>query len=1545
MIISVKSSRLAFAAACLVLLGAALFAIVPGAAQASQGVVSSFGSPNPGAGPGELNAPEGLAVNEASGDVYVADSANDRIQQFTPSGAFVRSFGSAGSGAAQLSDPQGLAVNQSTGNLYVTDQGNLRVDEFSADGAFIRAFGAGVVASGPDQVPLNERQLLTVSATGGTLAFQATATGNLSAATATGLLSFATGTGDLSAATGTGNLLGPATGRGKLTSGSPVVEEVTTTTGAFAAGREITGPGIPSGTTITAIGAGTLELSANANANASAVALVVPGSKTVTGLTTSTGAFAIGQQISGPGIPSGATVTALGAGTLELSAPATANGSAVALTAGSKTVTGLTTSTGAFAIGAAISAPGIPAGATIKALGAGTLELSAPATANGSAVALTAGSKDTVEALTTSTGAFAVGQQISGPGIPSGTTITKVGASTLELSADATAFGPGVALAAGSNRVTALSAAFGAFSVGDPISGPGIPPGTTIEEVGPTTLELSAPATANGAHALAATDPATTVAYDAPATGPGSVQKALEDLLGAGNIAVSGQPGGPYAIEFRAALANTNVPQLTLTTSGLSGGTATVATTVQGASAPEVCAAADVCKAGVSTSSGGAFAAPFDGYLAVVPPGAPGAGDVLVADPGNSRIEQFTPSGAFIRAYGREVDRYAVEEREAGDPVTAAEEDLCTATSGDLCQAATPGSAPGQFAAASPTRLAIDSAGDVYTVESSANFRVQKLTPSGAGFSASVFAPSLLTGTEAADSPTDLALDPGSGDLYVLQGFPSGTGTPAATSAETRLLRLSPSGALLETGMVGDEIASADGLALDPAAGALYLSSTASGQRVYLLGEVPSPLQSCPNRSLREESNVNPATGLPYDLALPDCRAYEQVTPSYTDGFKVLNGTALSEDGSRLYGKTLGTFAGAEDNSELNGANYQFSRTPSGWQVAALNFPTSRFSVQTHEVSWNAPDGSTLWELRPASDPFTRQRDIYVRAPGGALTEVGPLLPPGAPRQGNRPNVVAMSRDFSHVVFRATTTSLDNEIWPFDSSSHTGFGSIYEYTGTGNSEPQLVGVSGPPGSDALISQCGTELAGPIGAGEAAALHAVSASGETVYFTPEHVNNCPGQQPPVTELYARLGAAKTLDISEPALSGPACTGLCAEYLDETGGHHRSPASFQGASEDGSRAFFTTAQPLLNSDRDAGTDLYMSEIEGEGASATLARLVQVSAGQATAHHPTAGAGAEVLGVPAVSSDGSRAYFVATGELTAEPNGLGKTAVPGADNLYVYDVATQRTAFVATLSPSDSLDWTTNHAVQPTPDGDYLVFESEANLTGDAPDGTTQLYRYDALTGALLRVSIGQAGFNHDGATGNMSWGSGQSISADGAYVFFSSSDGLTPAALNEVTLDNEGGKARNVYEWEADHTGACDLAAGCVSLISDGRDESTEEGGVLVGLIGTDASGTDVFFTTTDPLVPSAIDSGTAIYDARAAGGFPAPPPPPPGCEGPEACQGPYPPAPTESTPGTAAFSGPGNEPTPSPPTNSPKHHKKHTKKSHKRAASHKRGGEK
>ena len=77
---------------------------------------------------------------DSGGNVYVADTNNNRIQKFTSNGTFTTALGSRGSGNGQFFSPRGVAVD-SGGNVYVVDSGNSRIQQFTSNGTFTTAFG------------------------------------------------------------------------------------------------------------------------------------------------------------------------------------------------------------------------------------------------------------------------------------------------------------------------------------------------------------------------------------------------------------------------------------------------------------------------------------------------------------------------------------------------------------------------------------------------------------------------------------------------------------------------------------------------------------------------------------------------------------------------------------------------------------------------------------------------------------------------------------------------------------------------------------------------------------------------------------------------------------------------------------------------------------------------------------------------------------------------------------------------------------------------------------------------------------------------------------------------------------------------------------------------------------------------------------------------------------------------------------------------------------------------------------------------------------
>ena len=128
-----------------------------------------------GTGAGEFIEPNGIAIDQRSGDVYVLDTDNERVDKFTKDGRFLLAWGRgiaggkahelqyctpnmrcfsglAGAGPGEMGFAEGLAVDndpQSSAfrDVYAVDLTNHRVEKFSPAGRFLAMFGGGVNAS------------------------------------------------------------------------------------------------------------------------------------------------------------------------------------------------------------------------------------------------------------------------------------------------------------------------------------------------------------------------------------------------------------------------------------------------------------------------------------------------------------------------------------------------------------------------------------------------------------------------------------------------------------------------------------------------------------------------------------------------------------------------------------------------------------------------------------------------------------------------------------------------------------------------------------------------------------------------------------------------------------------------------------------------------------------------------------------------------------------------------------------------------------------------------------------------------------------------------------------------------------------------------------------------------------------------------------------------------------------------------------------------------------------------------------------------------
>ena len=664
----------------------------------------------------------------------------------------------------------------------------------------------------------------------------------------------------------------------------------------------------------------------------------------------------------------------------------------------------------------------------------------------------------------------------------------------------------------------------------------------------------------------------------------------------------------------------------------------------------------------------------------------------------------------------------------------------------------------------------------------------------------------------------------------------------------------------------------------------------------------------CPNEQLRQESAVSPATGQPYSMALPDCRAYELVTPgsgkngatfrnlgSDAPTVKLEVGSGAAEamiyNGTSAFGGSLGSQSGTDYYSVQRGAD--------GWVTTDRNGPAADYTYDGSVVTPIASADATklLYDFgAPLSQAF------FIGEPNGSFVGTVAL-----PSSAEATNLKGASSFLNTIVAQADG------------------GHSIQIVGAGGSSPQLYPLGiGDDGQ--VISDCATAL-GSVGHlhEPVTNFHAISESGETVFFTAEgHAEpGCPSR----TQVYAQIDATQAVDISEPSSTDcPTCeTALAAQRN----------ATFQGASADGSKVFFTTQQQLFSGQ--TSENIYEYSFAAEAGH----KISLVSVGSSEP---------KVQGVVRISDDGSHVYFVAQGVLTSVKNSGGQEAQAGADNLYVYErdaaYPAGHTQFIAALCSGPTASGTISDTVCPadlnsqqgeivsggilplndstlwlgednrhrlaqsTPDGQFMVFDSYGDLTSDKTSTAEAVYLYDAASGSLVRASVGQEGYDDDGNNDayNATIGGGGpehaeiekpgsdtsdlgAVSEDGSYVFFDSSEALVPDAVAGV---------EHVYEYHE----------GQVQLISDGQDE----GGAV--FLRATLSASDVFFTDSDTLVSQDVDAGGEnIYDARIDGGFPALVPVSAGCSG-DACQGSQSPAPALQSPASALFTGGANV---TPPT--------------------------
>ena len=472
-----------------------------------------------------------------------------------------------------------------------------------------------------------------------------------------------------------------------------------------------------------------------------------------------------------------------------------------------------------------------------------------------------------------------------------------------------------------------------------------------------------------------------------------------------------------------------------------------------------------------------------------------------------------------------------------------------------------------------------------------------------------------------------------------------------------------------------------------------------------------APKSDCPNQAFRSAASA----------PLPDCRAYEMVSPVDKGGNDIFSPVlpstlTLAEgaaDGQRVTFSSLGSFAGAEAAPAVN--QYLSLRGSNGWSARSISPPRANPPLEPPNLStqykafdenlcsgWFMQDSDlALVPEAPAGVSGLYRRDECGSQPGYRLlsTETPPGFGPGKIKpEYYVPMPQGFSADGTHTVFRATAALTPN------ACKTAGIFQIYETS----EEGPLRLVSILPNGSATCTQTtvGTENDVTTGFRGSSVYHAVSADGSRVFWTDsehsetlvESANAAGGPG----KIYVRVNATQP----PSKVSAGKCTE--AEKACTLSVSVSSEAEFNGADREGATALYAV-----------GGELFQYHVE-EAKSQLIAKGVSGVAGQ--------------------SEDGSRVYFFSS-EALGGANERGEVAQAGKRNLYLWEGGSF--TFIAATRPDSA-----NESAAPSPfrrtsrlspDGLHLAFTASDSLTGydntDVSSGEPdrEVFLYDAEPGA--------------------------------------------------------------------------------------------------------------------------------------------------------------------------------------------------------------------
>jgi hypothetical protein len=700
---------------------------------------------------------------------------------------------------------------------------------------------------------------------------------------------------------------------------------------------------------------------------------------------------------------------------------------------------------------------------------------------------------------------------------------------------------------------------------------------------------------------------------------------------------------------------------------------------------------------------------------------------------------------------------------------------------------------------------------------------------------------------------------------------------------------------------------------------------------------LPEP---CPNEHVRQQMKSS---------FLPDCRAYELVSPENAGGAQIYPGneiyvadqgfpsffqigdireiqnTGLANSPSRFaFYAGLGAVTGLDaPNVMLD--QYTSTRTDEGWKTTFSGIQGSEWGGTGRKVCSITLDECLDHIRNDAFNPDPEYGPAEAPRNGGFLYNVEGKKIGTAPTnfesvENGKKFIgdIRMSPDFSHLAF-----SSRNAIFA-EGGTKEEPGSVYDNdleTGT------IKLISTLPGGD------------PIPAGGEGPYQFITIPPTGVSTDGSHILMETQSPETIASRQSEKGHRLYMSVNDAA---------AYEVSDGKG------VKFIGMTPDGTKVLFLAEQQLTSEDTDHSADIYMWQENGGSPKLTLVTKDD-GAGNSDACKAswTTDCSVQLLktlngdrsgfsegtepemeyGNVTVGGIDSKFASESGGVFFFSPEDLAGTAPSNGKNLFFANDG--EIHYVATVGANQAID-----RIQISPDGAHAGFLTRARLTGYENEGYEEMYAYNVETGKLVCASCipdGEPPTSDVEASQN-----GPFMSNDGR-VFFSTADPLVPADADPYHIPD-------VYEYTGGRPQLISSGTSSNGKAPGGAAQFTTE---TLGLESVSSTGQDVFFSTTDSLVPQDANGNFAkIYDARTDGGFEVAGTPAP-CVAADECHGTGSETPAPMQIGTGSSTSGGNVPAvkpakkkshkPKKSKKSKKHKRKNGKQAKKQGSLRERGG--